>query len=80
VTVKVLLFARYGEAANASSIAVEVPEGATLADLWTRVRAQVPALTAEDRPLFSCDRAYAREDRVIAGNEEIAVFPPVSGG
>ena len=80
MTVMVLLFARYAEAAGASCLQVEVAQGATLQDLWARVRANVPALAAEERPLFSCDRAYAAADRVITGREEIAVFPPVSGG
>jgi hypothetical protein len=44
------------------------------------VRAAVPALADEQRPLFACDRAHARPDRVVTGREEIAAFPPVSGG
>lgn len=78
--VPVLLFARYREAAGAASIDVEVTAGATLADVWEGVRARVPALRDEKRPLFSCDRAYARPDHAVSGREEIAVFPPVSGG
>ena len=78
--VPVLLFARYREAAGAASIEVEVAGGATLADVWEGVRARVPALRDERRPLFSCDRIYARPDRPVTGIEEIAVFPPVSGG
>ncbi|HEV8701675.1 MAG TPA: MoaD/ThiS family protein [Candidatus Polarisedimenticolia bacterium] len=78
--VAVLLFARYREAAGAASIEIEIGAGATLADVWERVRARVPALRDEGRPLFSCDRAYARPDRPVSGSEEIAVFPPVSGG
>ena len=80
MTVQVLLFARYREAAKASSVEVEVPPGATLADVWSQVRARVPGLSRGEKPLFSCDRVYAREDRPITGHEEIAVFPPVSGG
>jgi molybdopterin converting factor small subunit len=80
MTVLVLLFARYREVAKASSLEVEVPPGATLADVWSQVRARIPGLSRDERPLFSCDRVYAREDRAIAGHEEIAVFPPVSGG
>lgn len=80
MTVPVLLFARYREAAGAASIEVEVGANATLADVWAQVRARVPALRGEDRPLFSCDRIYARPDRAVTGREEIAVFPPVSGG
>lgn len=80
MTVPVLLFARYREMAGAASIEVEIAAGATIQDVWERVRARVPALRDEARPLFSCDRVYARPDRALTGNEEIAVFPPVSGG
>ncbi len=78
--VSVRLFARYREAAGAPAVEVEVPQGATLQQVWDRVRAGVPALKDEARPLLACDRAYARPDHVIAGHEEIAAFPPVSGG
>jgi molybdopterin converting factor small subunit len=78
--VRVLLFARYREAAGRHAIEVEVPDGATLGQAWERVRATVPALAPEARPLLACDRAYARADRVLTGAEEIAAFPPVSGG
>jgi len=80
VTVSVLLFARYREAAGAPAIVVEVGPDATLADVWNRVRAAVPGLGSEERPLLSCDRVYAALDRPITGREEIAAFPPVSGG
>jgi len=80
MTVQVRLFARYREAAKASSVDVDVPPGATLGDVWTQVLAGIPALPRDERPLFSCDRAYARADTAITGSEEIAVFPPVSGG
>jgi len=80
VRVPVLLFARYREAAGRESIEVEVPAGATLGRVWEEVRAALPALGQEVRPLLACDRSYAPFDRVIRGGEEIAAFPPVSGG
>ncbi len=80
MTVSVRLFARYREAAGAPSIDVEVEENATLEEVWARVRARVPSLRDEKRPLFACNRAYAGKDLAITGREEIAAFPPVSGG
>jgi molybdopterin converting factor small subunit len=78
--VSVLLFARYREAAGVPRVEVEVPPGATLGQVWERVRLAVPDLREEAAPLLACDRDYARPDRVLTGNEEIAAFPPVSGG
>ncbi len=76
----VRLFARYREAAGVPVIEVDVPRGATLARIWEKVREQVPSLGEESRPLLACDRAYARPEHVVTGTEEIAAFPPVSGG
>ena len=78
--VTVLLFARYREAAGREAVEVEVPAGATVGGIWDRVREAVPALRGESGALFACDRAYARPDRIVRGGEEIAAFPPVSGG
>ena len=78
--VSVLLFARYRELAGCPRVEVDVPEGATLAAVWDGVKESVPALRFEGQPLMACDRAYARPDRTITGHEEIAAFPPVSGG
>ncbi len=80
MTITVLLFARYREAAGRDSVQVEVKDGATLGEVWERVMSTVPALRAETAPLMACDRAYARRDRTLRGTEEVAVFPPVSGG
>ncbi|HEU4400890.1 MAG TPA: MoaD/ThiS family protein [Candidatus Polarisedimenticolia bacterium] len=78
--VAVLLFARYREAAGMERVEVEVPSEATLAQVWDAVRAAVPDLRGETRPLLACDQSYARPERVLRGGEEIAAFPPVSGG
>ena len=77
--VVVLLFGRYREAAGAL-VEVEVPEPVTIGKAWDRVRAHVPALQSEGRPMLACNRVYARADTVLRGGEEVAAFPPVSGG
>ncbi len=80
MTIAVLLFARYGEVAGASAIEVEVPSGATLAQVWEAVQVRVPGLRGENKPLLARDRTYARPDQVVGPGDEIAAFPPVSGG
>jgi len=78
--IAVLLFARYGEVAGVSSIEVEVPPGATLSQVWEAVQARVPGLRRETAPLLARDRAYARPEQTVQPGDEIAAFPPVSGG
>ncbi len=78
--VSVLLFARYREAAGAPILEIEVADPATLRAVWDAVRQQVPALRGEARPLLACNRAYARPETVVQPGDEVAVFPPVSGG
>ena len=80
MTVTVLLFARYGELAGRPRVVVEVPEGATLGKVWKAVQVSIPALAGERSPLLACDRNYARPEHVVAERQEIAAFPPVSGG
>ncbi|HZM70848.1 MAG TPA: MoaD/ThiS family protein [Candidatus Cryosericum sp.] len=78
--VRVLLFARYREAAGCDTLEVEVPRDATLEVVWEVVRASVPALGAERAPLMALDRAYAAPHRAVSASDEVAFFPPVSGG
>jgi len=78
--VSVLLFARFRELAAAESVEVEVPEGATLGEVWKRVVEHVPALRGGAQPLLACNRVYSRPELRLSGGEEIAAFPPVSGG
>ena len=80
MTVRVLLFARYQEAAGVPAIEVNLGAGATLADLWEAVRNQVPRLRDGGAPLMAVDGAYAAPDRVVDPEREVAFFPPVSGG
>jgi molybdopterin synthase catalytic subunit len=78
--VSVLLFARYREAAGRPRVEVVVPSGSTLGEIWSQVRAAIPQLRDEAQPLMACNRVYVRPETPIVGDEEIAAFPPVSGG
>ncbi len=78
--VRVLLFARYREAAGRAEVEVEVTPGATLADLWETLRRDIAGLRIETQPLMSIDRAYATPAAILKDDREVAFFPPVSGG
>jgi molybdopterin synthase catalytic subunit/molybdopterin converting factor small subunit len=76
VLVVVRLFAGLREQAGTGRQEVELPEGASVADLW-------PALGLGNEPsglLYAVNRAYAEPDRRLADGDEVALIPPVSGG
>ena len=74
--VTVRLFAMLRERAGAAELALELPEGASVADAL----AELSAL-AEGLPLvMAVNREYASEDTVLSAGDELALIPPVSGG
>jgi molybdopterin converting factor subunit 1 len=81
VRVPVALFARYREAVGRGRVEVEVAERATVEDVWAALVAAYPALTAyRPHTLFAVDTDYVEPDRPVRAGEEVACFPPVSGG
>jgi molybdopterin converting factor subunit 1 len=80
MTVTVLLFASYADALGASSLALELPTGATVADVVSRVQAMPGALRLPKNPLVAVNERYVKRDRVIAAGDEVAIIPPVAGG
>jgi len=79
--VPVRLFARYREAVGRDRVEVEVPEGATVEEVWAALAAQHPAL-APYRPhtLFAVGNDYVEPARPVRPGEEVGCLPPVSGG
>ena len=80
MTVTVLLFASYADALGASSLAVDVGDGATVGDVLSRVRALPGAARLPKEPLLAVNERYAKRDRVLAAGDEVAIIPPVAGG
>ena len=80
MTIRIRLFARYREVAESAALDLEVTPGTTLGALWTMVQRRVPSLQQEARPLMAIDQAYAKPDQVVHPGNEVAFFPPVSGG
>jgi molybdopterin synthase catalytic subunit/molybdopterin converting factor small subunit len=76
VQVSVRLFAGLRERAGSARRALELPEGATVADVWGRLElGEEPAGL-----LYAVNREYAAADLALADGDEVAVIPPVSGG
>ncbi|MFK7778371.1 MAG: MoaD/ThiS family protein [Gimesia sp.] len=79
--IQIKLFARAKELAESEQISVAVPAGITVADLRLAIAEQYPQLKPlSSQLLIAVDNAYAGEDQTLNGKQEVACFPPVSGG
>jgi len=81
VRVRVRLFARYREAIGHERLDVDVPEGGTVETAWKAIVARHPDL-ARYRPytLFAVGHDYVEPDHRLGPDDELCLFPPVSGG
>ncbi len=78
---KVLFFSQLKELAATSELAVELPNGATVADLLTQLYQRFPRLRKWDRNLLvGIGVDFVGRDRMIQPNDLIAIMPPVQGG
>jgi len=81
ITLKVKLFATLRQQAGWSEQAVRAPEGCTLGDLMQLLMAATPDLKLTGRAVYAAvNQSYAKPDHLLAEGDEVALFPPVSGG
>ena len=82
MNVEVKLFALLRERAGSDRVEVELPDGASVAEALTALRAQ-PGLgdLIERTPVtMAVNREYAAPETTLAEGDELALIPPVSGG
>jgi len=79
--VRVKLFAIARDRAGRDELAIELPAGATVADLRKETARVFPALVdILSHAIWAVDTVYANESTVLQESSEIALIPPVSGG
>ena len=79
--VRVHLFARARDIVGTSSVSLDLPEGATVAQLRQRLAEEQPALAALlQRSALAVNDEFAEEKTTLSAGAEIALLPPVSGG
>jgi molybdopterin converting factor subunit 1 len=74
--VTVRLFAGLRERAGADHVAVDVPEGASVADVLERIDGLIAGVPV----VMAVNQEYADREQVLTSGDELAVIPPVSGG
>jgi MoaE-MoaD fusion protein len=81
VRVRVLFFGAARDAAGHSEVDIVLEDSATAAEAFKEVLEKFPELRRFGRSLlFAVNQEYAKADREVRDGDELAVFPPVSGG
>ncbi|HKR02900.1 MAG TPA: molybdenum cofactor biosynthesis protein MoaE [Pyrinomonadaceae bacterium] len=82
INVRVLFFGAAREIAGRDEISLTVRAPATAASAFEEIMAGYPELRRRfgRSLLFAVNQEYARGEREVRAGDELAVFPPVSGG
>jgi molybdopterin synthase catalytic subunit len=81
VNVRVLFFGAARDAAKATSLEVRLSQPATVATALAELRTKFPDLDRFGRSLlFAVNEEYSQPETPLKENDELALFPPVSGG
>lgn len=83
IAVNVLYFARLREAFGRERESIELPDGATADTLLALLRARGNPWAQElgERPFrVAVNQQMVGQDAPLASGDEVAIFPPVTGG
>ena len=75
--IKVKLFANLREKFGYDEQEIEISDGTTLNDVWMRVAENSDW---RDEILMAVNMDYANPDTLVKDGDEVAFFPPVTGG
>ena len=81
VSIRVLFFGAARDAVNANQLDLSLDAPATVSSAFSNLAGRFSQLERFGRSLlFAVNQEYATPDTVLRDNDELAVFPPVSGG
>lgn len=81
MSVQALFFAAYRDLLGTGSLTVDLPDGATVADLVSELRGRgAPFSALPGEPAVAVNRAYAHPSETLKSGDEVAFIPPVAGG
>ncbi len=75
--IKVLFFASLREQTGQSDLNIEWQEDMTAQTIWQQT---TNSSTMPDNVLVACNQAYCDRETLINDGDEVAFFPPVTGG
>ena len=81
MNVTVRLFATIRQQAGWKEKEIQLGEGASIASLFVVLAEDQPELDLSKRPVYAAvNQRYVEPGTLLADGDEVAIFPPVSGG
>ncbi len=77
MSIKVKFFARMRDEAGMSSAEAEFVEGMSIADIWSQL---VDGVAYPESVMVAVNMEYVSGEPVLKDGDEVAFFPPVTGG
>ena len=78
--IRTLLFATYRDLAGTESLELELPTGATAADVVARLRTREGLAVIPAEPALAVNQVYSPLSTALSDGDEVALLPPVAGG
>ena len=76
MSIQVRFFASLRECVGHTRLSIESTDIATVRDVWHAVS----AAPLDEEMLVAINKAYANLDKAVSDGDEVAFFPPVTGG
>lgn len=78
--IKILAFGITRDILGGSTVEMQIPTEASVADLRAALYAEYPALQRLNNLAIALNTEYASEEQTITERDEVVLIPPVSGG
>jgi molybdopterin synthase sulfur carrier subunit len=78
--IKVTYYGQFRDITGLSEEEIEAKDGVTVVELRDQVREKHPRIAAKREILVAINNSFAPLETVIKQDDQVAFFPPVSGG
>jgi molybdopterin synthase sulfur carrier subunit len=78
--IKITYYGQFRDITGLKEEEIETKDGITVIELRDQVREKYPRIAAKDEVLVAVNNSFAPLETVVKKDDQVAFFPPVSGG